>query len=596
MSKGSTRKLREEFEGDGGALSETLQDNNGRRRFLQALGAIAAAGLAGCTSESGNGGGNSSTPTDSDTDAGGGGGDGSTPTDSDTDAGGDGDGDGSADESTFRMNAVQRFGTIDPAKGTDYTQTMALLNMYDGLVFPNEDGDLVPHLASDWSVSDDNLTYTFQLREDATFHSGNPVRAEDVVFTIERFFDINQGYASLLSEVLDQENVVAGDEHTVEFTLNRVHSPFLATLVLLFIVDKQEVLDNAGDGEFGDRGDYGQEYLNNNDAGSGPYMLNAFERQSSISFAKYEDYWMGWPENSFDNVEIRIITEDPTVRTLMSNGELDMTSQYQSTETYETLRNTDGVRVERIPTVTVFYMKVNNQKPPTDDPAVREAISYGFDYETARNEIAPGSMQAQGPLATSFGVHNEDIKQPTYDPKHARQALSDAGYSEGELQIVNTYVQSNNMEEKMALLFQQNMDEIGIDVELQPQTWGTMTELATSVEDTPHTNHVFYGPVYPSPDTVFYNQYHSKAAETWMSMSHVEDDQVDSMIEEARATVDADARAEIYADLQARLAEIYAEMFVFVQAKQHGFSDDVTGYTYRPSQSYDYWFHDFVRE
>jgi peptide/nickel transport system substrate-binding protein len=587
MTDGSDERLRRHFERGDESLSETLRDGKSRRRFLQALGVAGAAGLAGCSSASDGGGG---TPTDTDTE--GGGGDGSSSTDS---SDGDGDG-GSSGGSTFRMNAVQRFGTIDPAKGTDYTQTMALLNMYDGLVFPNADGELVPHLASDWSVSEDNLTYTFQIREDATFHSGNPVRAEDVKFTVERFFDINQGYASLLSGVLDKENVVAVDEHTVEFTLNRIHSPFLATLVLLFIVDKKAVLDNASDGEFGDRGDYGQEYLNNNDAGSGPYMLDSFERQSSISFAKYEDYWMGWPENSFDNVEIRIITEDPTVRTLMSNDELDMTSQYQSTETYETLRDTDGVRVEQIPTVTVFYMKINNQKPPTDDPAVREALSYGFDYETARNEIAPGSMQAQGPLAPSFGVHNGDIEQPTYDPERAQQVLADAGYSEGDLQIVNTYVQSNNMEERMALLFQQNMDQIGIDVELQPQTWGTMTELATSVEETPHTNHVFYGPVYPSPDTVFYNQYHSEAAETWMSMSHVQDDEIDSMIEEARATVDPDARAEIYADLQARLADMYAEMFVFVQAKQHGFSEDVGGYTYRPSQSYDYWFHDYVRE
>jgi len=577
MSKGSNHRSKRQVGSDDKSLSEALQSTNNRRQFLQALGVVGTAGLAGCSGQQSSGG------------TGGG-------TTEDSAEANSNDGDGDSSESTFRMNAVQRFGTIDPAKGTDYTQTMALLNMYDGLVFPNADGDLVPHLATDWSVSDDNLTYTFQIREDATFHSGNSVRAEDVKFTVERFFDINQGYASLLSGVLDKENVTAVDEHTVEFTLNRVHSPFLATLVLLFIVDKREVLNNTSDGEFGDRGDYGQEYLNNNDAGSGAYTLDSFERQSSISFAKYEDYWMGWPENSFDNVEIRIITEDPTVRTLMSNGELDMTSQYQSTETYGTLQDTSGVRVEQIPTVTVFYMKVNNQKPPTDDPAVREAISYGFDYETARTEIAPGSMQAQGPLATSFGVHNENIDQPTYDPERAQQVLADAGYSEGDLQIVNTYVQSNNMEEKMALLFQQNMDAIGIDVELQPQTWGTMTELATSVEDTPHTNHVFYGPVYPSPDTVFYNQYHSEAAETWMSMSHVEDNQIDSMIDEARATVDADTRAEIYADIQARLTEMYAEMFVFVQAKQHGLSDDVGGYTYRPSQSYDYWFHDYVRE
>jgi peptide/nickel transport system substrate-binding protein len=556
------------------SISETFRSDGTRRRFLQGLGAAGIAGLAGCASGPGESG-------DQGT----------------TDAGAtDSSGSSSSEETTLNTSVVQRFGTIDPAKGTDYTQTMALLNLYDPLVFPNADGELEPHLASDWSVSEDNLTYTFELREDATFHSGNPVRAEDVKFTVERFFDINQGYASLLSGVLDKENVVVVDEHTVEFTLNRVHSPFLATLVLLFIVDKQELLDNAEDGEYGDRGDYGQAYLSNNDAGSGPYVLDSFERQAEISFSKYEDYWKGWDDNAYDNVVSRIITEDSTVRSLMQSGELDMTSQYQSVQTYNALSDADGVRVETIPTVTVFYMKINNQKPPCDDPAVREAISYGFDYETARSEIAPGSQPAQGPLAPSFGVHNDDIEQPSYDPEHARQVLSDAGYEEGDLEIVNTYVQSDSLEEQIALLFQDNMQDIGISVELQPQTWGTMTEQASSVESTAHTNHVYYGPVYPSPDTVFYNQYHSEAAETWMSMSHLDDAEIDSLIDEARATVDADARADIYADLQQRIAEKYADMFVFVQSKKHGFAEDVQGYTYRPAQSYDYWYHNYYQE
>lgn len=552
-------------------LREAFRSDRTRRRFLQGLGAAGAAGFAGCASG----------PSESTDET----------TTSETNGG-----NGNSGETTLNTNVVQRFGTIDPAKGTDYTQTLALLNLYDPLVFPNEEGELEPHLAADWSISEDNRTYTFELREDATFHSGNPVRAEDVKFTVERFFDINQGYASLLSGVLDQENVVAVDEHTVEFRLNRIHAPFLATLVLLFIVDKQAVLDNAGDGEYGDRGDYGQNYLNNNDAGSGPYALDSFERQAEISFTKFDDYWMGWDDNAYDNVVARIITADSTVRSLMQNGELDMTSQYQSIETYEALADADGVRVETIPTVTLFYMKINNQKPPCDDPAVREAISYGFDYETARTEIAPGSGQAQGPLAPSFGAHNPDIEQPTYDPEHAQQVLSDADYSEDELQIVNTYVQSNSLEEQVALLFQDNMEEIGIDVELQPQTWGTMTEQASSVESTAHTNHVYYGPVYPSPDTVFFNQYHSEAAQTWMSMSHLNDSEVDDMIDEARRTVDDSARADIYADLQQRIAEQYVDMFVFVQSKKHGFANEVQGYTYRPSQSYDYWYHNYYQE
>lgn len=575
--------LKQEF-GDRASLAATLHDAESRRSFLQALGTAGIVGLAGCAGGGGSSEatttGGTATPTD-ESDTGGE----STATETDSGSGSTGP--------TLRLNATQRFGTVDPAKGTDYTQVMALVNLYDALVFPDSEGTLKPHLAADWSVSDDNKTYTFELREDATFHSGNPVRAEDVVFSVERFFDINQGYASLLTGVLSKENVTALDEKTVEFELDRVHSPFLATLVLLFITDKKTVMAQAKDGDFGERGDYGQEWLNSHDAGSGAYTLQNFERQASISFSRYEDYWKGWHDSPFETVQIRIITKDPTVRSLMKTGELGMTSQYQSTETYQALEQVDGVRVKSIPTVTVFYMKINTQIEPTSDPAVREAMAYGFDYETARKEIAPGSLPAKGPLAPAFGAHKEDVHQPTYDPERAKQVLSDAGYSEGDITIQNTYVQSFGLEEKMGLLFQQNMDAIGIDVELNPQTWGTMTELATTVDKTPHVNQVFYGPVYPSPDTVFYNQYHSEASSTWMSMEHLQDDEVDGLIDEARGTVDAESRNEIYANLQERLANLYPDLFVFVQSKKHAFAEDVGGYTFRPSMSYDYWFHNY---
>jgi peptide/nickel transport system substrate-binding protein len=584
MPNGTRKHLKEQLDGSAASVAEALADGQTRRRFLGGLGAIGVAGLAGCSSNEGQSYGGDQTTTS----GGGGGGETEAETESGTESSGGGGG-----TNVLRTNAVQRFGTIDPAKGTDYTQTMALVNLYDPLVFPDTEGNLKPHLAEDWTVSDDNKTYTFTLREGATFHSGNPVRAEDVKFSVERFFDINQGFSSLLQGVLQKKNVVAKDERTVEFTLDRVHSPFLASLVLLFVVDKKLVLEEAESGDFGDRGDYGQKFLNSNDAGSGAYSLKSFERQASISFSKFDDYWMGWDENAFDEVEIRIITKDPTVRSLMKTGELDMTSQYQSQETYEALSQQSNIRVETIPTVTMFYFKINTQKAPTDDPAVREAMAYGFDYETARNEIAPGSLPANGPLAPSFGVHNENLEQPTYDPERAKQILSDAGYSEGDITVQNTYVKDYALEEKMGLLFQQNMDEIGIDVELNPQTWGTMTELATSVEKTPHVNQVFYGPVFPSPDTVFYNQYHSEASSTWISMEHLEDEQVDSMIDKARETVDPDVRGQIYADLQERIVGLHPDIFIFVQAKKHAFDEKVQGYKFRPSQSYDYWFHNY---
>jgi peptide/nickel transport system substrate-binding protein len=583
---GSDDKTIEETLDGADSVWSAISDAESRRTFLKGLGVAGVgsmAGIAGCTGggdegdDSGYGGGTSTTTTES--------GSGETETNEETTEG--------DESSVLRLNAVQRFGTIDPAKGTDYTQTMALVNLYDPLVFPDTEGTLQPHLAEDWTVSEDNKTYTFTLREGVTFHSGNPVRAEDVVFSLERFFDINQGYSSLLTGVLSKDGVTAVDDRTVEFTLDRVHSPFLASMVLLFVVDKKDVLDNAESGEFGDRGDYGQQYLNSADAGSGAYSLGSFERQAQISFRRYDGYWQEWPEGAFDEVRIRIITKDPTVRSLVKTGELDMTSQYQSQETYAQLEQRENIRVETIPTVTMFYFKLNTQKPPVDDPAVREAMAYGFDYETARTEIAPGSLPAQGPLAPSFGVHNENLDQPTYQPEKAKQILEDAGYTDGDLTVSNTYVKDYALEEKMGLLFQQNMDEIGIDVELNPQTWGTMTELATSVEKTPHINQVFYGPVYPSPYAVFFNQYHSEASETWISMEHLENDEIDAMIDDAKSIVDPEARAEVYEELQTKLVDLHPDLFIFVQSKKHAFDDGVAGYEFRPSQSYDYWFHDF---
>lgn len=551
-------------------VSEMFNNAKTRRRVLQGIGTAGVAGLAGCSGED---------PESS--------GDG-TSNDGTSDGGGE-------DRRDFAMNAVQRFGTIDPARGTDYTQVMAMVNLYDPLVFPNEDGEIEPHVAEDWSVSDDNQTYTFTLRDDIQFHSGNQLTAEDVQYSLERLLAINEGYASQFS-VIDIDNVSITGDYEIDIPLTEVYAPFMEVLVLLFIVDSQLAQENAADGDFGGNGDYGMEYLNNNDAGSGPYSLNNFERGSGISFNLFKGYWADIPENAYERVYVDIIETDSTVRTLMRNEELHMTSQYQSEETYSTLAEEDHIRVNSTPTATLLHFKLNTQRAPTDDVDVRKAIAHAFDYKTARNEVAPGSEKAVGPVAPVFAAHNSGVPQPTYDPERARKILENAGYSEGDIQIEHTFVRETDLQEQLALLYQQNLDAVGIEVELNPQTWGTMTDMATDPEQTSHSNNVFYGPVYPSVDAYLVNEYYSGSASTWMSMSHLEDDELDSMIEDSRATVDPDARAELYREAQQRIAEQYPEVFVFVDTKKHAMNEEVQGYTYRPSMSFDYWFGDLTQE
>ena len=135
-------------------------------------------------------------------------------------------------------------GEIDPAKGTDYADTILAINLYDTLVYPNQGGSGVqPHLASEWTI--DGATYTFTLRDDVTFNSGNPLTAADVVYSFERMMAMGQGNSSLFAGVVD--SVEATDSSTVVFTLSSPFAPFLATLVRMPIVDMAVVKANEVD-------------------------------------------------------------------------------------------------------------------------------------------------------------------------------------------------------------------------------------------------------------------------------------------------------------------------------------------------------------
>jgi peptide/nickel transport system substrate-binding protein len=146
---------------------------------------------------------------------------------------------------TVTLNVVQIFGTIDPAKITDYTGYMAAVNLYDGLVTVDKNGTIQPLLASSWEASSDATTYTFHLKPNATFHDGTPVTASDVVYSVKRLLAIDQGPSYLFKGVLGPDSVTAPDPHTVVFHLQKVFSPFLATVPLIFVVNSKIVQANA---------------------------------------------------------------------------------------------------------------------------------------------------------------------------------------------------------------------------------------------------------------------------------------------------------------------------------------------------------------
>jgi peptide/nickel transport system substrate-binding protein len=491
------------------------------------------------------------------------------------------------DEVAITVNMVQIIGSIDPAKVSDYTEYMAAVNLYDGLTTVDPDGNVIPQLAESWEISDDDLTYTFRLKPDATFTDGSPVTAADVVYSVQRLMAIQQGASYLFEGIVEPDAVVALDDHTVEFTLTEVYSPFIAVTPLIFVVNQNAVTTNDDD-------IWGEAQLAETPLGAGPFTLQSWTRGSEMVLRRNADYHAGWAQNRpIDEVRLVVTRDESTVRALARRGELGLSSQYQSTETYDGIAAQDDYRLIEAATATGYYLKLNNQLAPTDDIHVRRAIALATDYETIRNVLYPGSVMT-GPLASAFAdAVPTDATAPVFDLEAARAELEQSPYFTGApIDLVHTYVANTAFQEEIALLLTSNLEQIGFRVTIQPEPWNRVTELATSIETTPHFSQVFYGPTYPSPDSVFYVQYHSDAAGSWASMDWVNDPEVDAMIDASRLETDPDARNAIYRDIGTKLTEDQRSVWLLAQQQRHAVHVCLEGFAWVPMQSVEF---DFSR-
>jgi peptide/nickel transport system substrate-binding protein len=485
------------------------------------------------------------------------------------------------------VNVVQIFGTIDPAKINDYTEYMAGVNLYEALTTLDGDGTIQPALAESWDVSDDSLTYTFKLKSGATFQDGSSVEATDVVYSVNRLMALNEGPAYLFEGVLDDTSVSALDTSTVEFKLIKPYAPFLTSTPILFVVNSE-----LADAQKSEDDPWAQEYLANNSIGAGAYSLKSWERGATMTIEKYDGYHLGWDDQSIDEVRFVVTNEEATVKALAASGELSMSSDAQAQETYDAIGKMDGYRIISYPTATNFYFKLNHQVAPTDDVNIRKALAYATDYETIRGALLPGEPLA-GPMPPVFAdAYLDKLEPPVFDLAKAKEYVDKSKYAGGDpIPVEMMFVAGLAFEEEIALLMKSNLDQIGFDTVLKPEPWNRMTELASSAETTPAMNQVFYGATYPSPDSYFFAQYHSRAKGTWSSMEWVLDDELDAMIDEARGTADVTVQNQIYKGIQQKLVDQQSDVFVLTQTSQQAFSECMDGFTWVPMQSFEFNFH-----
>jgi peptide/nickel transport system substrate-binding protein len=502
-------------------------------------------------------------------------------------------------EVTFTYIEGQVVTTIDPAKHVDESSHHAVINMYDPLLYPKvAEGSMEPgpHVAESWRVTDGGKTYTFQIRKGIRFHDGRELTADDVVFSFQRMLALKKGFAWLWSGVLTAEQVRAVGPHTVVFTLSQPYAPFLSTLTQLFIVNRDQVLANKKPGAFGDLGDYGEAYLGEKVAGSGPYMLESWDRATTLVMKAFPGYWRGWRPGQITRVIYRTVQEEATMRTLLLGGQADMIDQWRLPTTFAELAKAPGIVVDQQPSAQLYHIQLNTQRPPLTDVRVRRALALAFDYKTATEQIFRGAPVARGPVPIRVYGHSEQVKAYAQDVEQARRELAAAGIRPGQLVLDYWFPTGNEPGRQVGLLFQSNLAAIGVKLNLKETPWAQIVQASANAETNPDVASIFDTLKYPHPDSHTYGMYHPSTWGSFRTISRYKNDEVTRVLEQARATVERDAQLALYKKAQDLIVQDYPSIFVANPIHRIAFRDYVKGYRYVGLLGYDVAFYDFTVE
>lgn len=288
------------------------------------------------------------------------------------------------------------FTTLDPGEIYELVPSEYVANTYERLVRVDlrDPSKFEGKIAQSWTIGADGTLYTFKLRTVLKFHSGNPVTAEDVAWSLQRTVLLGKGPAGVLADLgLTKENVAqrvkAIDAQTVTLQTERKYAPSFVLNVLSAgpgsILDKKLLQSHERDGDFGNA------WLKNNDAGSGPYKLVKWTPNESLVLQRFENYASPYP---MKRIVLRHVPEASAQRLLLENGDVDA-ARNLSPDSLRTLSKAGRINVKAWPVSALLYLSLNTKNPNLAKPQVQEAMKWLVDYGSIQRAI----------VSTTYKVH-----------------------------------------------------------------------------------------------------------------------------------------------------------------------------------------------
>lgn len=475
---------------------------------------------------------------------------------------------------TLRLGfGLTQIPTLDPAQvNLGIVAGELVANLFSSLIQFDEQLGLAPDLAETWEVTPDGLQYTFHLRSGLTFHNGDPLVAEDLVYTYER--TINPDFASPHANKLGLVTAAtAVDELTFQLTLSAPFAPFLAVACsrgpgrALTPISKRAI-DEMGDQQFGQT-----------PIGCGPFMMVAdgADLSSGFEMVAFDGWYGGRP--LLDTIEVTIIPEPSSMISGLEAGDLDMLDIVPSIGV-EQLRENDDLTLVEVPGTNWVGLAMNYARPPWDNPQARLAVAKAIDrdalIQTALFGLGQTSVGAIAPAFAWAYLAPADVENPQgFNLDEAKALADETGITGQKPTILSAAVNTRPNE-----VVRNQMKEIGLDVQIEQLQAAAWNERWLAKD----YDWIINGSVVDAdPDDGHWNFFHSEGP--WNTYGYVSAE-VDAALEGTRTTSDQAERARLFQEAQRVSSTDVAYAFLYHTPDITGFYSYVQGYKSIPEMRY----------
>jgi peptide/nickel transport system substrate-binding protein len=458
----------------------------------------------------------------------------------------------------------------DPTQTGSVSDIAVNFQHYETLVDqPGTPGEFVGVLAESWS-NPDELTWEFTLRQGVTFHNGEPFNADCVVATFERW--LNPDVGAPMGPILYPEGIIAEavaiDDYTAQIKTTQPFGGLLSSLLLTYMMPA-EATRAAGTDPIPEN------------IGTGPFRMTEWVQADHINLEAFEDYW-GEPAK-IQSLVYRHVIEDATRLAALRAGEIHILDE-MSQDQKSVIDGESGFYTLTQQTVESLYPVFNSLIPPFDDVRVRRAFNFGVDMGgIVEALIGPGASRQVAPISPQVFAFNDGLAPYTYDPDQARALLEEAGYGDG-LEVLfivpgDRYPAGADIAQAIAA----SAAQIGVTVNVEVPEMNAGFAMVGEERDRWNIFQWGISAVTADPDFPLRWFFHSREGEPYNGTSAVTwwSPEVDQLLDDGAATLDPEARADLYKQAQAIIWDEAACLWQHHVVDIYGVNERVQGLTLR---------------